>query len=82
MVIVGRHETMDKHYLKVGQYTPATDESEVIIDREFYRQGYIFKDEEIYETSLDKICYIPELSNTTYTHQSFLDMTDGQESLA
>jgi hypothetical protein len=39
-------ETMGKHYLKIGQYTPATDEAEAIIEREFYGQGYIFKDEE------------------------------------
>lgn len=69
-------------YLKVGQYTPATDESETIIGREFHGQGYIFKDEEAYESSLDKICYIPELSDTAYIHRSFLDMMDGQESLA
>lgn len=75
-------ETIGKHYLKVGQYTSATDEAEAVIDREFYRQGYIFKDEEAYETSLDKICYIPELSDTAYIHQKFLDMMDGQESLA
>ena len=71
-------EKVGRHYLKVGQYRPATDESEVIIDREFYRPGYVLKDEEAYETSLDKICYIPELRDTAYTHQNFLDMMDGQ----
>jgi hypothetical protein len=75
-------EKAGKHYLKIGQYTPAIAEAEAIIDREFYGQGYIFKDEEAYETSLDKICYIPELSDTAYSRQSFLDMMDGQEALA
>jgi hypothetical protein len=75
-------ETVSKHYLKVGQYTPATDEAEAIIEREFYEQGYIFKDEEAYDSGLDIPCYIPELSDAIYTHQSFLDLMDSQESLA
>ena len=70
------------NYLKVGEYIPATDESEAVIDREYHRQGYIVKDEEAYETSLEKVCYVPELSDATYTHQSFLDMCDGQEEIA
>lgn len=68
--------------LRVGDYTPEAEDTEQIISREYYRQGYIFKDEEAYKTSLDKVCYIPELSNVTYTHQSFLDMCDNQEDLA
>jgi hypothetical protein len=75
-------ETVGKQYLKVGQYTPATDEAEAIIERGFYGQGYIFKDEEAYNISLDKPCYIPELSDAVYTHQNFLDLMDGQETLA
>ena len=73
---------MNQLYLKVGHYTPATDETDAFIEREFYGQGYIFKDEEAYDTSFDKVCYVPELSDTAYTHQSFLDMMDGQEILA
>jgi tRNA(Ile)-lysidine synthase TilS/MesJ len=73
---------MKQNYLKVGHYTPASNETEAIIEREFYGQGYIFKDEEAYNTGLNIPCYIPELSDAVYTHQSFLDMMDGQESLA
>ena len=29
--------------LKVGSYTPETEETEAIIDRDYYRQGGIFK---------------------------------------
>ncbi len=71
-----------RNYLKVGTYTPATDNTEAVIDREFYGQGYIFKDEEAYETSLDQVCYIPELTDNVYTHQDFLSIMDGQEELA
>ena len=69
-------------YLKIGKYTPATDVAEAIIEREFCGQGYIFKDEEAYESGMDAVCYIPELSDTFYTHRDFLDMMDGQEELA
>jgi hypothetical protein len=69
-------------YLKVGNYTPETDSEPAIITREFYGQGYIFKDEEAFANSLNSVCYIPELSDTTYTHQSFLDIMDSQEELA
>jgi hypothetical protein len=69
-------------YLQVGHYTPATDETAALIDREFYGQGYIVKDEHAYATDLEQVCYIPELSDATYTHQSFLDLCDHQESLA
>jgi hypothetical protein len=75
-------EEVSKRYLKVGQYTPAKDEAKTMIEREFYGQGYIFKDEEAYDTGLDNVCYIPELSDAVYTHQSFLDLMDGQEELA
>jgi len=81
-VIIENRRNIRQHYLKVGQYTPATGETEAIIEREFYGQGYIFKDEESFDTSLDTVCYVPELSDAAYTHQCFLDMMDGQEALA
>jgi hypothetical protein len=68
--------------LKVGQYTPAANRAEAVIEREFYGQGYIFKNEDAYDTGLDIPCYIPELSDAVYTRQSFLDMMDGQKELA
>jgi len=72
----------DEKYLKVGKYIEASENSEAIIEREFYGQGYIYKDEKAYENSLNQVCYIPELGDTLYTHQSFLDMCDNQEALA
>jgi tRNA(Ile)-lysidine synthase TilS/MesJ len=73
---------MCKDYLKIGQYTPATGDSDAVIEREYYGQGYIFKDEEAFHTDLNAVCYIPELSDAAYTRQSFLDLMDGQEDLA
>jgi hypothetical protein len=75
-------ETLGKEYLKVGKYFPATDETEAVIEREYHGQGHIFKDEEAYEAGLNNVCYIPELSDTVYTHQDFLDVTGGEEALA
>lgn len=39
---------MRKTYLKVGGYTPENDGREAVIDREYYGQGWIFKDEEAF----------------------------------
>lgn len=63
---------MSEQYLKIGSYTPETDEAEAVIDREYYRQGFIFKDEEAFLNFPDKVCYVPELSDEGYTRQSFL----------
>ena len=68
--------------LKIGIYKPETDTEDEVIEREYFRQGFIYKDEEAYKNSFDKVCYIPELSDNVYTHQNFLDMCDDQEELA
>jgi len=68
--------------LRIGRYIPATDDTEEIIEREFHGQGDIFKDYDAYENSLDKVCYIPELSDSKYTRQDFLGLCDNQENLA
>mgnify|MGYP006922384709 CR=1 FL=1 len=59
-------------YLLVGSYIPP-DENEKgeVIKREFYGQGMIFKsDEAFYDWQHpDRVCYIPELSDSTYTRE-------------
>lgn len=52
---------MEKTYLKVGGYTPENGSREAVIDREYYGQGWIFKDEEAFLLHLDQVCYVPEL---------------------
>jgi hypothetical protein len=69
-------------YSIIGSYTPATDESPAIIEREFWGQGYIFKDEEAFLNHYDKPCYIPELSDNVYTKQDFINLCGGREDLA
>ena len=73
---------MDRKYLKVGTYVPETEENEAVIQREYYRQGWIFKDEAAFLFHTDQVCYVPELSDEGYTRQGFLDLCNGQEDFA
>lgn len=73
---------MDESYLKIGSYTPETEDQEAVIDRGYYRQGWIFKDEEAFRLHPERVCYVPELSDEGYTWQDFLAMCNGQEELA
>lgn len=73
---------MSEVYLKVGGYTPENEEQEAIIEREYYRQGWIFKDEEAFLLYPDQACYVPELFDSSYTQQDFLNLCNGQEKFA
>ena len=42
----------------------------------------IFKDEDAYKNHKDKPCYVPELSDSVYTGNDFLEMCNCQEDLA
>jgi len=42
------------------------------IEREFYRQGRIYKDFNAFEERNENVCYIPELSDLKYTYNDFL----------
>ena len=68
--------------LQIGKYTAPQDGRPAIIQREFYGQGYIFKDEAAFLSHPDQVCYVPELSDTPYTHNDLLALCDGQEKLA
>lgn len=73
---------MSKPYLKIGSYTPETEEQEAVIDRGYYRQGWIFKDEEAFLHHPDRVCYVPELSDAAYTRKDFMGLCNGQEEFA
>ena len=68
--------------LQIGKYVPAHNGREALIQREFYEQGYIVKDEAAYRSHPKRVCYVPELSDTPYTHNDLLALCDGQEALA
>ena len=72
-----------------------TDEYEVIgkcevdengeiikLEREYFRQGYIYKNPNAYHNDKSAVCYVPELSDSLYTGQDFLDMCNGQPEIA
>ena len=71
-----------KGYLKIGSYTEATSETPAVIEREFYQQGMIFKDEAAFLNHYDVPCYIPELSDEVYTKQEIINLCGGREDLA
>lgn len=73
----------NKEYLKIGSYTPPDKDGEgEQIERGWYRQGMIFKDEEAFFNRPDDVCYIPELSDTVYTRNDILRECNGQEDIA
>lgn len=43
------------------------------LQREFFRQGWIFKDEEAYKNNPSAPCYVPELFDAVYTAEDFLN---------
>ena len=65
-------------FIMVGSYNPETEE----INREFFRQGYIVKDENAFLVYPNKVCYIPELSDTKYTRIDFIEMCKGNVDFA
>lgn len=76
---------MAEKNLLVGEYIPPDEDGQgEVIKREFYGQGMIFKsDEAFYDTeNPERICYIPELSDTRYTRNSFLLICNGQPEIA
>lgn len=52
------------------------------LEKEFYGQGYIFKDWEAYSHRPDDPCYVPELSDTVYTANDILGLCNNQKEFA
>lgn len=82
VVLNCRQKESKTQYVKVGEYIPATAEHEAVISREFYRQGFIVKDEDAFLHHPDKVCYVPENSGAAYTRNDFLSLCNGQEEFA
>ena len=71
-----------KKYYKIGEYTPAKGDTEAIIKRGGTEQGMVYKDERAFYKYKKKVCYIAELDDDTYTRQDFLNLCNGNESMA
>ena len=54
-------------------------------EKDWYRQGWIFKDEEAFLKRIDDVCYIAESSypfhERHYTHRDILNICGGNEDL-
>lgn len=68
--------------IQIGKYTPASARCPAQIQREFYGQGYIVKDEPAFLSQPNRVCYVPELSDTLYTRWDFLRICNAQPELA
>lgn len=62
---------------KVGRNGSITE-----LQREFFGQGWIFKDWKAFHGHQNAPCYVPELSDTVYTREDFMSLCDGQENIA
>lgn len=51
------------------------------VKKEFYRQGCIYKDTKAFSDKTG-VCYIPELCDTMYTYDDFLEEAYGDEDIA
>lgn len=52
------------------------------LQREFFGQGWIFKDWKAFRENQNVPCYVPELSDTVYTREDFMFLCDNQEEIA
>ena len=70
--------------LKIGEYTPAHDGQPAFVDKEYYRQGYIFKDEDAFLNRPDDVCYIPEFADDDegYTAKDIIELCRGDAEYA
>lgn len=76
-----------RYFITTGEYTPPDENGfGEVINRDRFKggQGYVFKDDvAFYDTkNPDKVCYVPELSDETYTRKDFLELCDNNEELA
>ncbi len=54
----------------------------VKLERGWLRQGFVYKNPNAYHNDKSAVCYVPELSDTAFTGQDFLDMCNGQPEIA
>jgi hypothetical protein len=50
--------------------------------KDFYGQGWIYKDYNAFEEKAKSVCYIPELFDTQYRYDDFMRVAKGNEKLA
>ena len=68
--------------VQIGQITKDPKTGKTRIERDWYRQGWVVKDEEAFLLHPDQPCYVPELSDTVYTGDEIRRLCNHQEELA
>lgn len=66
----------------IGKCKVDEDGNVVELYREYFRQGYVFKDFDAYHNRPTEPCYVPELDDTVYTAEDFLEECGGQKEIA
>ena len=70
-------------YKRIGKCVVNEDGEIVELEKEYYRQGWIFKDEYAFHHDPKKPCYVPEEEEEGfYTREDFLALCNGQEDIA
>lgn len=59
-----------------------SDGKGIRLEKEFYRQGDVFKSRDAYKNRPDAPCHVPELTDTVYTAEDFLRLCKGQKTFA
>lgn len=67
---------------KVGECVVDREGVILVLRRECFGQGWIFKDWGAFYHEPQKPCYVPELSEKVYTRADFLSLCKGQEDIA
>lgn len=67
---------------KIGECIVGANGSLLKLEREYFRQGLVFKDYYAFYHDPKKPCYVPELDDAVYTRENFLNMCGGQEDIA
>ena len=66
---------------KTGSVSFVNGTKEMMIQREFYKEGMIVRDDHAFYSG-EGICYVSEISDEPYTRKDFLDLCNGQEEIA
>ncbi len=66
----------------IGSCKVDEDVNIIELEREFFRQGYLFKDWAAFYSRPTEPCYVLELDNTIYIGYDFMKLCNEQEEIA
>jgi hypothetical protein len=69
-------------YYTIGSIVYDEHTKSYSVERDATAQGFVFKSEENYMEHPELPCYVPELTDTIYTRQDFLDIAKKNRNLA